>query len=85
MKPCPAQCLTHDNHSIKFSRKLPCVDKFIIAFLENLGFNEFEGGGRVVSGEGRSNGYQRREEEIVKSEKKAEKRAYGTGKTLSSL
>lgn len=39
----------------------------------------------MVNAEGRSNGYQRREEEIVKSEKKAEKKAYGTGKTLSSF
>lgn len=64
--------------------KLHCVDKFIIAFLENLGFNEFGGG---VEWWVETGGVMRQkwEEEIVMSEKKAEKRACETGKTLSSL
>jgi len=38
-----------------------------------------------VCREGRSYGYQRREEEIAKGKMKEEERVYGTGKTSSSL
>lgn len=71
-----------DLQSIRIMRTLHWLDKFIRAFLENLGFKEF---GQGVGWRGERVGVvdERREEEIIQGKKKAKRQAYGAGKNLS--